>query len=112
MRERVFEHVGDDDDLEALFPPQVPTYHQSNNVVNGTAILGVVATYLRSLVSTGAPRSGRLIAATDLMEQAQQLADDDSVTLIAPIVVAGAALEEVLRDLVELSEATVQGPRL
>lgn len=51
----------------------------------------------------------RFDAATDLMEQVQVLLDDRSVHVAAPIVLAGAALEEALRGLVEQAEVTVVG---
>src|SRR5439155_5035765 len=42
----------------------------------------------------------RVEAATDLMEQVQRLLDDKDVHPAAPVVLAGAALEEALRSLV------------
>ncbi len=54
----------------------------------------------------------RYEAATDLMEQVQLLLDDRKVHPAAPIVLAGAALEEFLRSLVELHpEAHLKGKR-
>jgi hypothetical protein len=41
----------------------------------------------------------RIEAATDLMEQVQRFLDDKSVHPAAPIVLAGAALEELLRSM-------------
>ncbi len=43
----------------------------------------------------------RVEASTDLMEQVQRLIDDGTVHLAAPIVLAGAALEEFLRSMIE-----------
>lgn len=108
LRQQIFDLVGVDPLLEPLFPTAPQTHSGTSNVWKGAELLGVVAAYLRAL-STEAPRSGRLAAATDLMEQAQRLFEDDAVTVVAPIVVAGAALEEVLRDLVEAGELAVSG---
>jgi hypothetical protein len=109
LRGRVLELVGDDSLLEPLFSTDVQTSASSGAVWEAPKILGVVSAYLRSLAVTGGPTAGRLMAATDLMEQAQRLFEDEDVTVIAPIVVAGAALEEVLRDLIETSELDVAG---
>lgn len=51
----------------------------------------------------------RIEAATDLLEQVQTLLDDASVVPAAPVMLAGAALEELLRSLVLAHEATVKG---
>jgi len=53
--------------------------------------------------------AARIEAAADLMEQVHQLLDDRSVVPAAPAVLAGAALEEVLRGLVARSGAPVKG---
>ena len=51
----------------------------------------------------------RIEAATDLMEQVQQLLDDNLVHAAAPVVLAGAALEEFLRSRVAALGAAVAG---
>jgi hypothetical protein len=51
----------------------------------------------------------RIEAATDLMEQVQQLISDSKVHPAAPIVLAGAALEEFLRSRVTASNVQVKG---
>ncbi|WP_424534401.1 hypothetical protein ACOZ38_29425 [Sphaerisporangium viridialbum] len=54
--------------------------------------------------------SARLEAATDLMEQVQQLLNDGrNIHPAAPITLAGAALEEFLRSLVAATSVTVTG---
>jgi hypothetical protein len=55
------------------------------------------------------PVRARMEAATDLMEQVQQLLDDSSAHPAAAVVLAGAALEEFLRSQVSASNATVNG---
>lgn len=107
LRTSVFELVGDEGRLlEPLFPLK-PQLAAGGTVSRGAAILGVVAVYLHALVSGGPPAGGRLAAATDLMEQSQRLFEDDDVTVVAPIVVAGAALEQILRGLVDTAELEV-----
>jgi predicted urease superfamily metal-dependent hydrolase len=51
----------------------------------------------------------RLTASTDLMEQVQQLLDDRAMHPAAPVVLAGAALEEFLRARVVTRAANVTG---
>lgn len=51
----------------------------------------------------------RVDAATDLMEQVQTLLDDTQVHPAAPVVLAGAALEELLRGLVAVHAVQVKG---
>jgi hypothetical protein len=51
----------------------------------------------------------RLDAATDLMEQVQTLLGDSGVHPAAPVMLAGAALEEALRGLVEANSVTLAG---
>lgn len=51
----------------------------------------------------------RVDAATDLLEQVQTLLDDSRVHPAAPVVLAGAALEELLRSLVVTHAAEVKG---
>jgi hypothetical protein len=48
-------------------------------------------------------------ASNDLMEQVQSLLDDGAVHPAAPVVLAGAALEEVLRGLLLTTSAVVKG---
>lgn len=55
------------------------------------------------------PVEARVIAATDLMEQVQQLLDDPKAHPAAPVVLAGAALEEFLRSRVAAKGVTVVG---
>jgi hypothetical protein len=57
----------------------------------------------------GPEARARIEASTDLMEQVQQLLDDRGVHPAAPIMLAGAALEEFLRSLVITHGATVEG---
>ncbi len=54
-------------------------------------------------------QAARIEAATDLMEQVDSLLQTSGVHPAAPIVLAGAALEERLRAMVLASEATVVG---
>jgi hypothetical protein len=60
------------------------------------------ATYVEEGLAdvVGPDARARLDASTDLMEQVQQLLDDGKVHPAAPIMLAGAALEELLRSLV------------
>lgn len=51
----------------------------------------------------------RLDAATDLMEQVQALLNDPKVVPAAPVMLAGAALEEFLRSLLATTTETVSG---
>lgn len=51
----------------------------------------------------------RIEAATDLMEQVQQLLDDPKVHPAAPVVLAGAALEEFLRSRINAKGLTPNG---
>lgn len=51
----------------------------------------------------------RLEATTDLMEQVQQLLDDNKVHAAAPMVLAGAALEEFLRSRIAALGVAVSG---
>lgn len=53
--------------------------------------------------------AARVAAATDLMEQVQTLLDDRKVEPAAPVVLAGAALEEFLRSRVSALGAAVVG---
>ena len=53
--------------------------------------------------------AARVAAANDLMEQVQALLDDQKVTPAAPVMLAGAALEEFLRSRVALLAAVVAG---
>jgi hypothetical protein len=55
------------------------------------------------------PVRARLEAATDLMEQVQQLLDDQQAHPAAPVVLAGAALEEFLRSRVTATGTAVAG---
>lgn len=57
----------------------------------------------------GVAVQARVAAATDLMEQVQRLLDDRAVHPAAPIVLAGAALEEALRSLVIGGHLEVNG---
>lgn len=110
LRDQVFELIGDDGRLlEPLFPAMPARAGDGKSVHRGAAILGVVGAYLRALASSGGPTGARLAAATDLMEQSQRLFEDDDVTVVAPIVVAGAALEQVLRAVVDVAEVEVSG---
>lgn len=108
LRNRVFAYVGDDADLDAMLPMKPPTGYQSEDVINGDDYLSVAAVYLREL-ATRAPGLARITASTDLMEQAESLMADPDVHVAAPIVLAGAALEEVLRDLVEGRDLKIKG---
>lgn len=51
----------------------------------------------------------RFDASTDLMEQVQRLLDDPKVVPAAPVMLAGAALEEVLRSMLAATSETVKG---
>ncbi|MEW1838537.1 hypothetical protein AB0392_11335 [Nonomuraea angiospora] len=53
--------------------------------------------------------AARVAASTDLMEQVQALLDDRDVEPAAPVVLAGAALEEFLRSRVAALSVTVVG---
>lgn len=55
------------------------------------------------------PVRARMEAATDLMEQVQQLLDDSNAHPAAAVVLAGAALEEFLRSRVDAVAALVTG---
>lgn len=108
LRNRVFAYVGDDADLDAMLPAKPSTGYQSNNVIDGDDYLSVAAVYLRELATRG-PGLARITASTDLMEQAENLIAERGVHVAAPIVLAGAALEEVLRDLVEGRNLGIKG---
>lgn len=67
-----------------------------------TAVADILDAWARSANESWAEAlpfevQARIDAATDLMEQVQQLLDDSKVHPAAPIVLAGAALEEFLR---------------
>lgn len=53
--------------------------------------------------------AARVEAATDLMEQVQEMIEDKRTHPAAPIVLAGAALEEALRSLVIQHQSTIAG---
>lgn len=108
LRTRLFEILEEDRDLDVVMPVQ-PEKGVDGGPFDGANKLGVVATYLRSLMLSGSPRRGRVTAASDLMEQADDLLLDRDVTPIAPIVIAAAALEELLRDLVDMGNLQVSG---
>ena len=75
----------------------------------GDLILRAGAAYLHDLAATTGESSARAVAATDLMDQVQDLLDDEGIHPAAPIVLAGAALEEALRDHVETHGLTADG---
>jgi len=69
------------------------------------------AAYVQSDVGGILPYEARARqdAANDLMEQVQSLLDDTSVHPAAPIMLAGAALEEFLRALISVNGCTIVG---
>lgn len=81
------------------------------------ALIGVArcleqwATMTRNGLVAGQPYEvrARVEAATDLMEQVQSLLSDAEVHPAAPIVLAGAALEELLRSMIEAGPHEVKG---
>ena len=65
--------------------------------------------FAAGLAETPLALSLRLEAATDLMEQVRRLLDDSSVHPAAPVMLAGAALEEFLRGLLAKTSETLKG---
>lgn len=98
-----------DSSLAHVMPPHPAKAGRSENVAHGALFLRAGAAYLRGLAATGAGESHRDLAATDLLGQVHQLLEDDDVHPAAPIVLAAAALEEVLRDRVESSGLSIDG---
>jgi hypothetical protein len=83
----------------------------STGLVQMSDLLYSWVSYRRSDVSAvDAPAvRARVDAATDLMEQVQTLLDDPRVHAAAPVMLAGAALEELLRSLVLGAVVQVKG---
>jgi hypothetical protein len=108
VRDRVLAAVGDGVDLSAILPLQQGDLG-GPYIRGGRIVPRVAAVYLRGLLARDASTSARQVAATDVLGQAQALLEDDDVHPAAPIVLAGAALEEALRGQVELREADVDG---
>jgi len=95
---------------DAIFNgPYPPDAYSALQRVAG--ILEDWATYVEQGLAdvVGPEARARIEASTDLMEQVQQLLDDGRVHPAAPIMLAGAALEELLRSLVITHTATVKG---
>lgn len=61
------------------------------------------------LVELPVEAQARIAAATDLMEQVETLLADRRVHPAAPVMLAGAALEEMLRSMVDTSGAKIKG---
>jgi len=70
------------------------------------------AKYAEDGLATSLPLEAliRVEASTDLMEQVQRLLDDNAVFVAAPVVLAGAALEEFLRSMMVGCTETITGP--
>lgn len=108
VRNQVQQAVGDRESLEAILPSD-PIVSTRETVIEGDLILRAGAAYLHSIAATGSGSSYRDLAAADLMDQVQRLLEEEQVHPAAPIVLAGAALEESLRDRVENHDLTVEG---
>jgi hypothetical protein len=63
----------------------------------------------RGIAEIPAEAQARIAAATDLMEQVESLLQDRHVHPAAPVMLAGAALEELLRSMVDASGAKMTG---
>lgn len=63
----------------------------------------------RGLAEMPVEAQARVAAATDLMDQVEQLLQDRRVHPAAPVMLAGAALEEMLRSLVDTAGAKPKG---
>lgn len=110
IRQRVADAVGDAADINAVLPMDPDVSGEDDRWLrSGQIILRGGAAYLRGVVKSGAGVSPKLLAATDVLGQAQSLLDDDDVHVAAPIVLAGAALEEALRGQVEARGLDILG---
>lgn len=83
-----------------------PAYGAST-VVNG--LRGWADFVNRGLAEMPVEAQARVAAATDLMEQVEQLLQDRRVHPAAPVMLAGAALEELLRSLVDTAGLKPKG---
>lgn len=110
LRTRVIATLDDAGDLDGLLPPasNLPLDGQ-NHVLGGGIYVAAGTAYLEEMLAEQGAGGPRALAATDLMEQVQVLLDDEAVHQAAPTVLAGAALEEVLRELVEANDIAVDG---
>lgn len=68
------------------------------------ALDGWIEFVRRGLVDLPVEAQYRQAAATDLMEQVERLLQDKKVVPAAPVMLAGAALEELLRSMIDRSE--------
>lgn len=75
----------------------------------GAAMEAFVAMHRDGQLSIPVEAQARVAAATDLMEQVEALLDDRRVHPAAPVMLAGAALEEMLRSMVVANSSTVKG---
>ena len=89
----------------------------NQTAIGARAVGDVIAEWVRMVRSGQAkPRlvefSVRAVASTDLLEQVRALNADNGVVPVAPIVLAGAALEIALRSAVEERGLTVEGQNI
>jgi hypothetical protein len=73
------------------------------------ALIGWVDFVNRGIAEAPVEAQARVAAATDLMEQVETLLGDKRVHPAAPVMLAGAALEEMLRSIVDASGAKPKG---
>lgn len=86
-------------------------YHDSSAVADVAGQLRNWVRFVRDGLAGVQPFSvrARIEAATDLMEQIQALLEDRGIHPAAPVVLAGAALEEFLRAMWEMTDEPLQG---
>ncbi len=86
-------------------------YHGSSAIEGVASALESWVKFVVSGLATQLPydTQSRIDAATDLMEQVQTLLDDATVIPAAPVMLAGAALEEFLRSLMPTTASTLVG---
>lgn len=80
----------------------------ARNIVMG-ALLALLEMTEEGLISLPVEAEARVYAANDLMEQVETLLQDRRVHPAAPVMLAGAALEEFLRSLVVTHDAKPKG---
>ena len=98
--------------FEGMASAALRHYNSPATPLNGIALqLEAWADYRDSGMATYKPFEVRfrIEASTDIMEQAQQLLQETKVHVAAPVVLAGASLEEFLRSMVVDAGLTVAG---
>lgn len=102
--------AGPRSDLYALAARAAGEMHMNSahNVV-AASLRGWVDLVQKGLLDSPAEAQARTLAANDLMEQMEILLDTSGVHPAAPVVLAGAALEELLRSMVDSAGIEIDG---